>query len=192
MARKTRIDMAGRRFGRLVGVAYDHTGRGGRAQWLFACDCGGEVVADGGNVRAGTTTSCGCFHREVSAERLTVHGHRAAGRHGPSYRAWQQIKTWCGNPRSPRFPEHGGRGVAVAPAWADDYPTFLADMGERPAGTVLARRDPAGDFAPGNCRWVAAAARRSPGGGANRQIPTTPPSVLVMTMVAERGRLVPA
>lgn len=154
MARKVRIDMTGLRYGRLVGVAFSHTSRSGRAQWLFSCDCGSEHLADGGNVRSGGTASCGCLHREVCAARLTVHGRRAAKRHDSTYRAWQEINTYCGNSASPRYRDFGGAGLRVCAAWAGDFERFLRDMGERPADTVLVRIDAMADFQPGNCRWA--------------------------------------
>jgi hypothetical protein len=43
-------------------------------------------------------------------------------------------------------------GVAVAPGW-DDFWAFVADMGARPAGTVLRLASPVGGYAPGNCFW---------------------------------------
>lgn len=153
VGRKIRIDMVGFRSGRLVGLAFVET-RGGRAHWLFACDCGQTAVINGSAVRSGKTSSCGCLHREVSAARLTVHGHRAQKRHGPTYRAWQQINTFCANPASARFKDFGAKGVAVSPVWAEDFEAFLADMGERPSGMILARLNEAGDFKPGNCRWT--------------------------------------
>lgn len=154
MARKVRIDMTGLRYGRLVGVAFSHTSRSGRAQWLFSCDCGSEHVADGGNVRSGGTASCGCLHREVCAARLTVHGRRAAKRHDPTYRAWQEINTYCSNPASPRYRDFGGAGLRVCAAWTRDFERFLKDVGERPAGMNLVRLDATTGFEPGNCRWA--------------------------------------
>jgi len=153
VARRVRIDMVGLRYGRLVGLAFVETGRP-HAHWLFQCDCGETTIADGAAVRFGKTASCGCLHREICAARLTRHGHRAARRHGPTYRAWQQINTYCTNPRSPRYRDFGGAGIVVDPRWAADYQAFLADMGERPDGTVLDRRDRAGPFDADNCRWV--------------------------------------
>ena len=154
MPRKTRIDMTGRRYGRLVGISFSHANRSGRAQWLFACDCGSETVTDGGNVRAGNTASCGCLHREISAARLTTHGHRAAKRHDPTYRAWQLINDSCTNPLSGGWKHCGARGVAVCQRWRSDFETFLADMGERPVGYILTRRIGDADFTPANCHWT--------------------------------------
>lgn len=143
---KLRIDMTGLRYGRLVGVCFAHRSPSGHAQWLFACDCGNEVVAAGANVRSGRTASCGCLHREISAARLTEHGHRAKRRHDGTYRAWQHMKT-----------EHGP--AAISPAWSSDYPRFLNEMGERPANWMLTRVDETKPFASGNCRWAPVASR---------------------------------
>ena len=153
MARRQRIDMVGLRYGRLVGIAYVETGRP-HAHWLFRCDCGETTIADGASVRFGKTASCGCLQREVCAARLTRHGHRAARRHDATYRAWQQINTWCTNPNAPRHRDFGARGIAVDPDWARDHERFLADMGPRPDNTVLRRIDPSRDFCAANCRWV--------------------------------------
>ncbi len=154
MGRKVIIDMTGLRYGRLVGLTFSHRGPCGHAHWHFSCDCGARVTVDGSNVRSGNTTSCGCRHREISATRLTVHGHRAGRRHGLTYRAWQAMKDCCSNPASPKFEAFGRRGIAVCLAWMANYESFLSDMGDRPIGTTLGRRDSAQGFAPGNCIWV--------------------------------------
>lgn len=152
--RKVRIDMTGLRYARLVGMDFSHTDRHGHCHWLFACDCGARVIAHGGNVRNGSTTSCGCRHREVSAARLRTHGDRAAKRHAPTYRAWQAMKSICSNPNVSGYPHCGGHGIAVVARWRDDFPAFLADMGERPIGTMLKRDDTARDFGPSTCHWA--------------------------------------
>ena len=138
--------MTGLRYGRLIGVSFAHKSRSGHAHWLFLCGCGTEVVAAGGNVRSGSTASCGCLHREISAARLTEHGYRARRRHDATYRAWQRMKM-----------KH--HSSIISPVWSHDYPRFLADMGERPGDTVLTRADATKPFGPGNCRWLMVASR---------------------------------
>jgi hypothetical protein len=158
MPRKIRIDMTGVRHGRLVGIGYSHN-HNGHAHWLFLCDCGNEVTVNGAAVRAGTTASCGCLHREISAERLIVHGRRAQKRHDPTYRAWQAMNDSCANPLSPKFRHCGALGIEVCSVWQSDFEAFLADMGERPEGTILARIGGFGHFEPANCRWIATRSR---------------------------------
>ncbi len=157
MPRKIRIDMTGVRYGRLVGIGHAHT-LNGHAHWLFQCDCGNEVVINGASVRRGKSSSCGCLHREISAERLTVHGRRAQKRHDPTYRAWQAMNDACANRASPKFRDCGALGIGVCAAWTD-FETFLDDLGERPTGMILMRIDRARNFEPGNCQWAPARSR---------------------------------
>jgi hypothetical protein len=60
----------------------------------------------------------------------------------------------CSNPRSWAWKYYGGRGIDVCARWRQSFADFLADMGERPAGLTLDRKNNDGNYEPKNCRWA--------------------------------------
>jgi hypothetical protein len=80
-----------------------------------------------------------------------INGKRVAT---PEYRAWQQLKNRCLNPRGQDWRFYGGRGISLDPRW-HEFENFLADMGRRPHPLLtLERKDGNQNYCKSNCEWA--------------------------------------
>lgn len=141
-------DLTGNRFGRLTVLSYV-----GNYRWNCSCDCGATKTVAGGNLRSGSSKSCGCIAAEVLRERNTKHGHSKRSAHTRTYTIWEGLYKRCRVPTNQAYKYYGGRGIDMCDRWLS-FENFLADMGECPAGLSLERVDNERSYEQDNCTWA--------------------------------------
>lgn len=144
-------DLTGQVFGRLTVRTRIGPDKNGHMRWRCECVCGEMRVCIGSNLKRGTV-SCGCLSRELVTARKTTHGMA----YSPEYAAWNQAIQRCHTKRSRSYAGYGGRGITVCDRWRGQggFSRFLEDMGPRPSGFSLERKQNNLGYYKENCEWA--------------------------------------
>lgn len=151
-------DRVGQRIGRLLVIELAGTDARHAALWRCLCDCGNYTVVPSSNLNEQHTRSCGCLglERRVAAMRAKNQTHGLSPRkYKPysTYTVWANMLDRCRRITNPAYKNYGGRGITVCARWVK-FENFLADMGERPKGLTLDRKNNDKGYSKRNCRWA--------------------------------------
>jgi len=130
--RTIRLNLLDHKFGELTVVGYGGK-RKGNVLWVCRCSCGQIGKYFAGNLRSGASRRCvACGHKVPRTEPA------ASGKvHTPEYQAWYLAKS----------------NRALCGEWAASFARFMKDLGPRPSGARLWRKDHSKRHGPENSRW---------------------------------------
>lgn len=137
--------------------------------WKCRCVCNNITYVISSNllkcIKTGIgTKSCGCKTSKLCAEANIKHGHGGirTGKRKRS-REWYTHRAMldrCLYPSHEAYGNYGGRGIVVCDRWLkgengkSGFHCFLDDMGLKPEGYTLERKNTNGNYEPNNCIWA--------------------------------------
>jgi hypothetical protein len=142
------VNLKGKTFTDLYVVSLSKV-ENGYDYWNTVCSCGNKGVKSGAHLRSGHTKSCGHLRRDVALTVHTTHGMRSTS----TYKTWASMLQRCLNKNDARYDDWGGRGISVCKRWVKSFEAFLSDMGIKPIGKSLDRKNNDGNYSPSNCKW---------------------------------------
>jgi len=147
-------NLKGKRFGKLLVLAYVKTDKFRRAVWKCKCACDNITFVPTGALTQKNTKSCGCIFKYERGLLIQKHGDALT----PMYKLWSNIKTRCSNKHNSSYKDYGGRGLKVHKKWANNYIIFKrylnTYLGLCPLNYTLDRIDNSKGYIPGNLRWA--------------------------------------
>lgn len=85
------VDLSGHRFGKWLVLREADKSTSGQIRYLCKCDCGTEAVVHAGNLKNGTSTSCGCY-KHSKEYGLKISERNAEDITGKKFGSWTALR----------------------------------------------------------------------------------------------------
>lgn len=171
--------MEGQKFGKFTVMRRLRVDHKGRVYWLCVCECGKERSIRTDYLRKGKFRCGNCspkitrIHKKkcpamkfiksilrdkkpkpIKIKEIRTTPKGLTKQYPREYQAWSSAIQRCENPKNPHYKYYGLRGIAVDPAWRKSFHQFLIDMGPRPGGLTLERKNNDKGYSADNCKWA--------------------------------------
>ena len=144
------IDLTGKRFGRLVVIAYagaqQTEGRSMEVPLRLRCSRHCRMHSNF-TQRPDRNPVAVYSQRTDQCPVYQTHGRS----NSPEHYSWRAMKQRCCKPYATGYEYYGARGIWVCERWLNSFSAFYQDMGPRPEGCSLDRINVDGNYEPGNC-----------------------------------------
>lgn len=149
MTHKNVKDLTGQKFGMMTVLELAGYTKHRLSKWKCICDCGTEKIVIGGNLKTGTTTSCGCHKALVQKESCVTHGMSRT----PEYYSWVDMNKRTSGNNAKHKRDYVDRGITNE---FTSFEEFIEEIGRQPDTVdswTVGRLDNNKGYCKGNVRW---------------------------------------